>query len=404
MRKGQGKVKEKMKRGKWGFIALIVAALGIAVPLFAGGSQQKITHVQTVQAKRQAIVTTVHASGTLQPRATDTHSAPAAGVVASVDVRAGTRVKQGQLLMTLSSPELERALAQAQDELEVARQTLEASRQARAKARVQEATAMAQQGAYAYNEYRDAIDAYQKSLGGATFVWSDQAQGAAQRVTREQLEAQDALEQKQLDMAQSKVDELRAQKEQLTVVAQSDGVVVQCDVHKGAAVALGAPLATIARTADMQVQVSLNEYAYSQVQEGMVCTLTGTDLRTRQGMVTEIGSMIHTVANAAGAQKSGDVWIALDDSDGLVAGASVEVDIVVNESPVGDTVPLEALQGDETAPYVFVAHEERACKREVVIVARDGLMAQVVGLQEGDCVISPVPEGLKEGDHVVVDA
>src|SRR5688500_2606781 len=70
--------------------------------------------IEVAEVGRATVVEVVEAPATVTARATATVSAPADGTVARLRVREGERVRAGQVLLRVESPQARRALRQAQ--------------------------------------------------------------------------------------------------------------------------------------------------------------------------------------------------------------------------------------------------------------------------------------------------
>jgi len=90
------------------------AAVAAAGLLLAGCSQDEEPTVTTQAVTRGDVQEVVDATGTVQPRASSTVSAPAEGTVATLLVTDGQEVTAGQVLATIDSPRARDNLAQAQ--------------------------------------------------------------------------------------------------------------------------------------------------------------------------------------------------------------------------------------------------------------------------------------------------
>jgi len=92
----------------------LLAGLAASALLLAGCSSDDAPAVKTATVGRGDVTEVVEAPGTVQPRASASVSAPAAGTVATLLVADGQEVQAGQVLMTIDSPQAQAQLASAQ--------------------------------------------------------------------------------------------------------------------------------------------------------------------------------------------------------------------------------------------------------------------------------------------------
>ena len=88
-------------------------------------------------------------------------------------------------------------------------------------------------------------------------------------------------------------------------------------------------------------------------------------------------------------------------NDGLIAGMSVEANIITREKPGALLVPADAVQEG----MVFVIDGSRLRRRPVTLGIRGARAVEVAsGLKDGERVASPAPTGAADGQHVRVVA
>jgi multidrug efflux pump subunit AcrA (membrane-fusion protein) len=117
--------------------------------------------------------------------------------------------------------------------------------------------------------------------------------------------------------------------------------------------------------------------------------------RRLEGTVREITPMGDVVT------KTYRIRIALPDDTPLIAGMSVEANIIAREKPNALLVPADAVQDGG----VFVIDGSRLRRREVVLGIRGTRAVEIEsGLKEGERVASPAPTGAADGQRVRVVA
>jgi HlyD family secretion protein len=92
---------------KWAAIVIaIIIIVIIAMPLLSDGDSQKVRY-STAEASRGALTVTVTATGTLQPVNQVDLGSEISGTIKTVRVDFNDRVKQGQVLATINTDQLQ---------------------------------------------------------------------------------------------------------------------------------------------------------------------------------------------------------------------------------------------------------------------------------------------------------
>ena len=229
----------------------------------------------------------------------------------------GAKVKQGDVLAVVDTPELDERIAVAQSEL------------AKAKANL----ALAKVTATRWDSLRHTAAVSQQEADEKD---SDARAQAAQ-----------------VDAAQSNVDRLKAQKAFANIVAPFDGVVTARNVDVGSLVrADGAdtpPLFTVADVHQMRIYVPVPESYAADLKDGMKATLEVPEYpdRTFDATVTTTSRAID--------RKSRTLLVELlaDNKDGLLApGAFTRVHFRIPPDPNTFTVPASAMLYRDTEPKI----------------------------------------------------
>lgn len=185
--------------------------------------------------------------------------------------------------------------------------------------------------------------------------------------------------------------------QQTRIRAPFDGVVGERLVDVGAFVASPVPVATLYADTGLRVRISVPESQLPLVELGAPVRVAPTALpeRVYTGVVRSMSGALR--------EPTRDVVLeaVLDDADmDLRPGmfARVQVDAAARDTLV---VPADAVVTEGTVHRVFVVREGRAF--EVVVrvgLERDGLVAVLTDLTEGDEVVGPIPDGLRDGRRV----
>src|SRR4051812_412528 len=94
-------------------LVLAVAAGAVAYWQIRGDDSTASAAARTTTVSRGSVLTTVSASGSLEPRSTSTASFASSGTVKSISVKLGQHVKKGQVLAKLNAAAARRALQSA---------------------------------------------------------------------------------------------------------------------------------------------------------------------------------------------------------------------------------------------------------------------------------------------------
>ena len=182
-----------------------------------------------------------------------------------------------------------------------------------------------------------------------------------------------------------------------TISAPMDGLVLRRDGEVGEIAEAGQVLFRVGVPKPLQIVAEVNEVDIPRVVVGQTVLLR-TDAfldRRLEGTVREITPMGDAVT------KTYRIRIALPDDTPLIAGMSVEANIITREKPGALLVPADAVQ--EGA--VFVIDGRRLRRRPVTLGIRGARAVELAsGLKDGERVASPAPTGAADGQHVRVVA
>jgi len=381
---------------------LVAAGVAVAWSLRAMSSAPKGTLVDratlvTDVVRRETLLRSVSAAGTLVPERVRVVAASEDGVVDRVLVRPGSSVSVGQTIAQISNPALIEKVVDAQAQVDVARANIASARQQAAAAQLTQRAAIADAEAQAQVDVLRAhstakligqglvpeVD-YRKAQIDATKSRNDVAIGRAQlSVAAADASAKLAALQAQLAEAQAQLVAARAQVGALTVRAGAPGVVQSVAVDPGARVSQGAELARIADQRDLKAQLQVPEAALRDVSPGMPATID-TGAGTLPGHVERIAPAAQngTVAVDVGFDRPLPSSIR---PDGNVTGA-----IVLARLPHALTLarPAGANDGASLDLFKVVDGGTRAVRVRVRLGSGSTERVQLVsGLRAGDTAI-----------------
>ena len=349
------------------FLALLAAAAA-AQPL------------EAVRVAAKTLSRTIPVTGEFAPYQSVAIHARVNGFVETVHVDRGSTVAQGQLLATLSAPEMEAQVAESRSKAQAAQAAI-----AEAKARLAsvEATwkrlreASATEGAISRNE----LDIAEQNVYAA--------RGAVAAVEAARAAAQAALE---------SIEKLRSY---LRITAPFAGVVTQRIAHPGALAGPDKdPLLRVEQVSRLRLIAALPEASYASVARGARIpfkvaaypndAFTGTVARIARSMDAKTRTMAVEldVANTAGKLAPGmyaDIqWPVRGRSDALV-------------------VPATSVATTTERVFVVRVRNGRADWVDVRRGAREGDMVEITGdLRPGDIVLRRGTDEVREGANVNV--
>jgi multidrug efflux pump subunit AcrA (membrane-fusion protein) len=368
-------------------ISMTIAALSTACasPPSHRADDHPAAPVATAAAELTELASSVEAGGVVRARVTALIASRVMAPIVDVRVRAGDRVRRGDVLVTLDARDLHANDARAQAA------TLSATESVRAAEAEVRATESAAQLARLTHERIAALQARRS----ATTEELDQAAAALAATA-----AQHAAAQARLAAATAARDEAKAAADAAavtatyaTLTAPFDGVVSERSAEPGSMAAPGSPLLTLEDPGTYRLEVRLDETRAALVASGSdaAIQLDRRDTSVR-GRVVEIGrvdSMSHSFL------------VKID----LPAGTAVRSGEFGRASFVGParravTVPSSALVRRGQLTFVFVADTDQHVRlRPVSIGATAADRAEVLaGVREGDRVVTSPPPALRDGD------
>jgi RND family efflux transporter MFP subunit len=309
--------------------------------------------VETVPVVVKPLDAMTHLEGELTPYERVAIYARANGFVSNVLVDRGSRVKSGQLLLTIVAPELNAQRAEAQAKLQGDKATSE-----RLKAASQTAGAVA----------GDEVERSQ------ALVRADEA----------------------------RVESLRAMEQYLSVTAPFEGVITERDVHPGALVGpqggVATPMLRLEQVHRLRLTVPVPEALSGAVAEGSKASFT---VRTFpgakfEGMVSRIAHSIDTKT------RSMAVELDVDNKDGRLApGMFADVSWPVKRTEPSLFVPSSAIV--QATDKTFVARIQDGAVEQVPVqrgVVQSDLVEVFGALHDGDLVARRATEELRTGTRV----
>lgn len=370
--------------------------------------RQRPPRVQVTTPVRKDVVTSVVTTGMVET-VTISPGSETGGRIDHLFVRQGQTVKEGELLATLDTRELQARLREAETALEAARVKQSATAAEAWRPQLDMAEAALEQArlkvAQARREWRDLQTL---ADGGAVpRIEADNARQALAAAQLQQREAEARLRQLRLqargerrqakvgvDAAQAALETLRAQVARARITAPAAGIVIELHARAGETLAPGAPLLKIARRDGVRIAVQLDEQYLAQVRPGQPARLA-TDAFPKQTFTGRVEKINPAVDPERGTIK---VLIVPEGVPGyLRPDMTLDVNIVTGEYPGMLAVPRTALTGTASRPRVWIVAEDgRAYPREV-----EPGPSGAAGSEDGTEV--PIERGLAANDRVILN-
>jgi RND family efflux transporter MFP subunit len=374
-RRPKGRAPAKTARAivLFGLVALVVAVSGIRgrssdeEKLAKWTDEQAIPTVAIEFPKRGGETREVVLPGDVEAFYSASIHGQVSGYVREWRKDIGAKVRQGDVLAVVETPELEERISVADSELN------------KAIANQQLARVTAQR----WNSLRNSAAVSQQA--------ADEKQSDAS--------AKDA----EVQAAQANVDRLKALKAFANIVAPFDGVVTSRNIDVGSLVKAeandSAALFTVADIHRMRVYVHAPESYAAVLKDGMKATLQMPEYPDRVFSAT-IETTSHSIDTKS---RSLLVELIADNADGALSpGAFARVHFQVPPDPDAVTIPANALVFRDNATEVATIGANTRVVMKKVRIARDfGSEVEIAGgLSPSEGIVASPPESVAEGDQV----
>lgn len=223
------------------------------------------------------------------------------------------------------------------------------------------------------------------------------SKGVLSQAQVERSRAACAAQSRALEAASASADIAATSLARTQIRAPFDGVIGERLIELGQFVASASPVGTIFASGPLRVKVGVPESQSAGVAVGSAVTVRPSALPER--------SFPATVKFVSGAlrEQTRDLVIeaALDaEDDALRPGMFARVELDVGEAEFV-TVPAEAIRNDDGAPRVFTVRDGAAYEHVVRLGAeKDGRVAVLTDVKDGDLVILNPPPSLRDGARV----
>ena len=379
----------KIKKA-WLVAAIALVVLLAAVAMVMSSGQQ----VEVVLAEKGTFTQVIEETGYVQVIEEQQIQAAQTAKISQILLEAGDRVEIGQLVMVLTSPELEAELASVRSQLAQAEVQLEA-------AKLDLASGQAQ-----LKQAQDNL-ARKKALLDAGALAEAEYEAAQLEVSQienqlAQLECSVAGLSKQLQNQEQMLDALLRKNTELEVRSGVEGILLDVPVKEGQMVGPGTLLAQIAAGKGMEVKTELLSDEIRSVQVGQKAAITSPVLgeESLSGQVAKIYPQAYERVSALGVvQRRVPVLISLDETGNLRPGYEVRVSIETLRKENVVLLPREAVQVNSDGSYqVMKVVDNRMVIQPVQIGEKNQQFVEVLsGIEPGQLVVRDGSLDLKEG-------
>ena len=344
----------------------IFGRISNAKTLEAGTAERNKLYVRVASPSTPDSGPTVSLPGTLQGFVQAPIAARANGYLKRWHKDIGSRVKKGELLAEIETPEIDQQLTQAIAAREQAASSLELAR--------------------------------------STFVrWESlRKKDVVSQQEVDERRSADAQARANLAAADANVERLRQLEGFKRIVAPFDGVITRRNVDVGDLIDAGGnrPLFLLAQTESLKVYVNVPQSYAQLVKPGQQVIVTQAELRGEAFK----GQIVRTAAAIDAQTRTMQVEIVLPNREGtLLPGAFVQVAVPLPRSDAL-TVPGNAVMFRAEGPRVAaIGQGERVALRPVKLGRNFGESIEVLeGVSRSDRLVLNPPDSLNEGDVVAI--
>ena len=377
------------------FICSGLALAAASLQLACGPSEkaketaaEKIRGVQVEAVRFEASPDIYEATGTVRSATTSVIAAQIGGTVLEMRVKAGDRVRRGQVLAVLDDRTSRAQLAGAQAGVEETRQGVAEIEQA-----IQAAAADRQFAEATHTRYQGLLEknsvSKQEFEGAESRYKAALANERALQAKKKQIEARGQQATSQKESAQAVFSYSR-------VVAPIDGLVAVKSVDAGTVVMPGTPLVTVEDPSRYRLEASVPEQVISKTTLGMSVSVE-TGRGKFEGRVSEIAPLADL------ASRTFLVKIDLPRDCGCRSGEYGTASFAIGEAK-RLTVPRRAVVAQGQMEGVYVIGPQNSAEFRLIKTGKDlgGRVEILSGLSEGDRVAVSQLHQLRDG--AVVEA
>ena len=392
----------------------LVLVIGLLFTAF-GPSKLRISssEVRIAEVVKMDFVEYVNADGTLQPIQTIKVNTQEAGIVERIVAEAGSMLHQGDTIMILSNPQLERTIDDQRDaynkqynsyrerliqmeqqSLTLRQQTLQTAYDLR---RLEKKIALDREeyrmGIKSKAELELAEDEYVYKKQNAELQMKSLLQDSAMNVIRrEMLEADLASQQKALDRSIERLSDL-------VITAPISGQLSSIDVNPGKQIAAGTEIGEVKIMDRYKLSAQLNEYYVDKLTQGQPATITYEN-KDYSLVISKI------VPEVRGGTFSIEMLFTDTVPDNARIGKSYQTKIELSSAVPAVLVPKGNFYPYTGGRWIYRLNAEgtRATRVAISVARQNPLYYEVIdGLQPGDRVITSGYDSFGEAEEILIN-
>lgn len=364
----------------------------------AAVSESPVTHpvVTTIHPKLGEPTSSLLLPGNIEPLYSAAVYARTEGYLERRNIDIGSKVKAGQVLAVISSPEVDQQLLQARATLAQSNASL-----LQAKAALEQAKANAE--LTRLTKERDLPLGQQHAISQQIVDQAVQAH-SARIADVSAAEANISAAQANVEANQANVARLLQLQSFEQVVAPFDGVITERNVERGdlistGSAAVGKPLFSIAQSSTLRIQIDVPQSDAVNIQDGQKASI---DVKERLGR-EYTGTVIRSAGSLDSAARTMLTEVQIDNRDGsLLPGMYAQVKFTLAEPHTSLIIPTSALVIDHSGMHVVTVGTNHKVHFIPVVIGRDmGIQVEVLqGIQGSDTLVASPSDLLHDGQDV----
>jgi RND family efflux transporter MFP subunit len=406
---------ERTKTRSTSKVVVVIGAVAILLVLVAIGALPRLARQrEALAAVREApathpVVSLTHAKqgeptsvlllpGNIEPLYSANLFARVDGYLDRRNVDIGTKVKSGQVLAVISSPEIDQQLLQARATLAQSEASLE-----QAKASLEQAKANAE--LTRLTKERDLPLGEQHAISQQivdSAVQSHNARVADVSAADANITAAEA----NVTANRANVSRLQQMQSFERIVAPFDGVITERNIERGDLVTTGTsatskPLFSIAQSNTLRIQIDVPQSEAVNIKDGQKAEV---DVKEQLGRAYT-GTVIRNAAALNNAARTMLTEVQVDNQDAsLLPGMYAQVKFTLPQQRSSLIIPTSSLVVDHSGMHVVVVDGQHTIHFVPVTIGKDmGTQVEVLnGLQGSESLVASPSDLLNEGEHVEV--
>jgi RND family efflux transporter MFP subunit len=402
-------------RTRSGTLVRTIGAIAVLLVLIAIGTLPRIARQrEALAAVREApathpVVTLIHPTkgeptselllpGNIEPLYSASLYARVAGYLDRRNVDIGSKVKSGQVLAVISSPEVDQQLLQARATLAQSEASLQQARAALEQAKANaELTRLTKERDLPLGE-QHAIS--QQIVDSA--VQSNNARVADVSAADANITAAEA----NVTANRANVSRLQQMQSFERIVAPFDGVITERNVERGDLVSTGnsagsKPLFSIAQSGTLRIQIDVPQSEAVNIKDGQKASV---DVKERMGRAYT-GTVIRNAGALDNAARTMLTEVQVDNTDAsLLPGMYAQVKFTLPEQRTSLIIPTSSLVIDHSGMHVVTVDPSHTIHFVPVTIGKDmGKEIEILnGLRGSESLVASPNDLLNEGEHVEV--